>query len=136
MRDFRLLWIGGFVSAVGSWLLTIAVPAQVLQMTGSVRDAGLTLAAEYLPQLVLGPVAGVVADGWDRRRLMALASVASAGAVTVMLVGLEPGDYWVLYLALAAEAGTGVFYAPAVQARIPEVVGTGTLLSSASSLNA
>lgn len=136
VRDFRLLWFGGLVSAVGSWLLTIAIPAQVLQMTGSVRDAGLTLAAEYWPQLVLGPVAGVVADGWDRRRLMALASFASAAAVAMMLVGLGRGDYWVLYLALAAEAGAGVFYGPAVQARIPEVVGTGTLLSSASSLNA
>jgi MFS family permease len=136
VRDFRLLWAGGLVSSVGTWLLTVAVPAQVLQATGSLRDTGLTLAAEYLPQLLLGPVAGVTADRWDRRLVMAASSAASAAAVAVMLLGTATGRYWVLYIALAAEAGTAVFYAPAMQARTPEIVGTGPLLSSASSLTA
>jgi MFS family permease len=136
VRDFRLLWAGGLVSSVGTWLLTVAVPAQVLQATGSLRDTGLTLAAEYLPQLLLGPVAGVTADRWDRRLVMAASSAASAAAVAVMLLGTAPGRYWVLYIALAAEASTAVFYTPAIQARIPEIVGTGPLLSSASSLTA
>lgn len=136
VRDFRLLWAGGLVSSVGTWLLTVAVPAQVLQATGSLRDTGLTLAAEYLPQLLLGPVAGVAADRWDRRLVMAASSAASAAAVAVMLLGTAPGRYWVLYIALAAEAGTAVFYTPAIQARTPEIVGTGQLLSSASSLTA
>lgn len=135
-RDFRLLWAGGLISSVGTWLLTVAVPAQVLQATGSLRDTGLTLAAEYLPQLLLGPVAGVTADRWDRRLVMAASSAASAAAVAVMLLGTAPGRYWVLYIALAAEAGTAVFYTPAIQARTPEIVGTGPLLSSASSLTA
>ena len=68
IRDFRLLWIGGFISSLGSWLLTIAVPAHVLLVTGSLRATGLTLAAEYIPFLLLGPVSGVVADRFDRRR--------------------------------------------------------------------
>lgn len=136
VRDFRLLWAGGLVSSVGTWLLTVAVPAQVLQATGSLRDTGLTLAVEYLPQLLLGPVAGVTADRWDRRLVMAASSAASAAAVAVMLLGTAPGRYWVLYIALTAEAGTAVFYTPAIQARTPEIVGTGPLLSSASSLTA
>lgn len=110
---------GGLVSSVGTWLLTVAVPAQVLQAAGSLRDPGLTLAAEYLPQLLLGPVAGVAADRWDRRLMMAASSAASAAAVAVMLLGTAPGRYWVLYIALAAEAGTAVFYTPAIQARPP-----------------
>jgi MFS family permease len=136
VRDFRLLWAGGLVSSAGTWLLTVAVPAQVLQATGSLRDTGLVLAAEYLPQLLLGPVAGVTADRWDRRLVMAASSAASAAAVAVMLLGTAPGRYWVLYIALAAETSAAVFYAPAIQARTPEVVGTGPLLSSASSLTA
>ena len=43
--DFRLLWGGGLVSSLGSWLLVLAVPAHVLAATGSLRDTGLTLAA-------------------------------------------------------------------------------------------
>ena len=132
--DFRLLWGAGLISSLGSWLLVLAVPAHILAATGSLRDTGLTLAAQYLPQLALGPVAGAVADGWDRRRLMIGANLFSAGAVAVMLLGTSPGRYWVLYAALIAENTGTVLYAPAVQARTPAIVGTGSLLSSANSL--
>ena len=132
--DFRLLWGGGLISSLGSWLLVLAVPAHILAATGSLRDTGLTLAAAYLPQLVLGPVAGAVADGWDRRRLMIAANLLCAGAVSVMLLGTSPGRYWVLYAALIAESSGTVIYTPALQARIPAILGTGPLLSSANSL--
>jgi predicted MFS family arabinose efflux permease len=134
IRDFRLLWAGSLVSSLGSWLLTIAIPAHVLLATGSLRDTGLTLAAEYLPLLILGPVAGVVADRCDRRRLLITASLCCAGAVAMMLLGTSPGRYWVLYLALIAENSGTVLSGPALQAMTPAVVGTGPLLSSANSL--
>ena len=136
IRDFRLLWAGGFVSALGSWLLTIAVPAHVFLATGSLRATGLTVAAEYLPRLLLGPVAGVVTDRADRRRLMITADLFCAGAVTVMLLGIPASRYWVLYIALVAENSGIVLHAPACQARTPAIVGTGRLLTSANSLNA
>jgi MFS family permease len=136
IRDFRLLWGGGVISALGTWLLVLAIPAHVLLVTGSLRDTGLTLAAQYLPYLLLGPVAGVITDRWDRRRLMIATSLFRAGAVAVMLAGTSPGRYWVLYAALIAESGGGVLYIPAWQARTPAIVGTGTPLSSANSLNA
>jgi len=136
IRDFRLVWGGGVISALGTWLLVLAIPAHVLLVTGSLRDTGLTLAAQYLPFLVLGPVAGVASDRWDRRRLMIATSLFRAGAVAVMLLGTSPSRYWVLYAALIAESSGGVLYVPAWQARTPAIVGTGTLLSSANSLNA
>jgi predicted MFS family arabinose efflux permease len=136
VRDFRLLWAGSMVSSLGSWLLVIAIPAHVFLVTGSLRDTGLMLAAQYLPPLVFGPAAGVFTDRWDRRRLMIATSLFRAGAVAVMLAGTAPGRYWVLYAALIAESGGGVLYAPAAQARTPAIVGTGPLLSSANSLNA
>jgi MFS family permease len=132
--DFRLLWGGGLISSLGSWLLVLAVPAHILAVTGSLRDTGLTLAAGYLPQLVLGPVAGAVADRWDRRRLMTGANLFCSCAVAVMLLGTSPGRQWVLYAALLAENTGTVLYAPALQARMPVIVGTGPLLSSANSL--
>lgn len=110
IRDFRLLWAGGLISGLGSWLLVLAIPAHVFQATGSLRDTGLTLAAEYLPPLVLGPVAA-------------------------MLLGTAPGRYWVLYVALIAESGGGVLYAPAAQARTPAIVGTGPVLTGANALS-
>jgi MFS family permease len=136
IRDFRLMWAGSLVSALGSWLLTLAIPTHILLTTGSLRATGLTVAAEYLPLLLLGPVAGVFADRWDRRRLMIGTNLFCAGAVAVMLLGLAPGRYGVLYAALVAENAGIVLYAPAWQARTPAVVGTGSLLSSANALNA
>jgi MFS family permease len=136
IRDFRLLWGGSVISALGTWLLVLAIPAHVLLVTGSLCDTGLTLAVQYLPVLLLGPVAGVVTDRCDRRRLMIATNLFRAGAVAVMLLGASPGRYWVLYAALLAESSGGVLYIPAWQARTPAVVGTGTQLSSANSLNA
>ena len=112
IRDFRLLWAGSGISALGSWLLILAIPAHVFLVTGSLRDTGLTLAAQYLPGLVLGPVAGVFTDRWDRRRLMIATSAFRAGTVAVMLLGVSPGRFWVLYAALIAE-NAGVLYGPA-----------------------
>jgi predicted MFS family arabinose efflux permease len=136
IRDFRLLWGGGLISSLGSWLLILAIPAHIFLVTGSLRDTGLTLAANYLPLLLLGPVAGVFTDRWDRRRLMIATDLFRAGAVAVMLLGIAPGRYWVLYVAMIAESSGYVLFTPALQARTPAVVGTGTLLSSANSLNA
>jgi predicted MFS family arabinose efflux permease len=85
--------------------------------------------------LVLGPVAGVFADRWDRRRLMITTNLCCAAAVAAMLLGTSPGRYWVLYAALVAENSGAVLYAPAVQARTPAIVGTGPVLSSANALN-
>ena len=133
--DFRLLWASSLVSSLGSWLLVLAVPAHILMATGSLRDTGLTLAAEYLPLLLLGPIAGVVADRCDRRRLIIVANLSCAGSVAVMLAGTGPGRYWLLYAALVAENGGAVLYAPALQACTPAIVGTGPLLSSANALN-
>ena len=66
MRNFRFLWSGRAVSMLGSWLLVMAVPAHVYALTGSVFATGLTLAAEYLPALLLGPFAGVLVGHADR----------------------------------------------------------------------
>ena len=135
IRDFRLLWAGGLISSLGSWLLTLAIPTHIFLVTGSLRATGLTVAAEYLPLLLLGPVAGVFADRWDRRRLMIGTNLFCAGAVAVMLLGTAPGRYWVLYAALVAENAGVVLNTPAWLARTPAIVGTGSLLSSANALN-
>jgi len=136
IRDFRLLWSARLVSALGTWLLVIAVPAFVLQLTGSLMAAGLTLAAEYLPVLLLGPLAGVLTDRWDRRRLMIATDLFRAGAVGLLLLVGSADRVWIVYLALAAESAGSMFFRPALQAHTPAVVGTGPALSGANALNA
>ncbi len=132
MRDFRFLWGGRAISLLGSWLLVVAVPAHVYALTGSLFATGLTLAAEYLPALLLGPVAGVLVDRWDRRRVMIVADLFRAVAVSAMLVGTPTA----IYVAVVAESVGAVLFRPAAQAHVPAVVGTGDALLSANSWNA
>src|SRR5260370_31248965 len=58
-RNFFLLWLGQFVSLCGDWLLFIALPFYVYQLTGSILPTGIMLMAERLPRIVLGAIAGV-----------------------------------------------------------------------------
>jgi predicted MFS family arabinose efflux permease len=136
IRDFRFLWLGGTISSLGSWLLVLAVPAHVFLVTNSLAATGLTLAAEYLPLFLLGPVAGVLTDRRDRRQLIFSADVFRALVVAAMLLALGTGRYWIFYLALAAESCGTALASPAVAARTPAIVGTGVALTSANSLNA
>ncbi|MEV8437292.1 MFS transporter [Actinosynnema sp. NPDC051121] len=135
VRDFRLLWAARTVSVFGTWLLVVAVPAHVFQLTGSVMAAGLALAAEFLPPALLGPVAGVLVDRWDRRRAMVAAEALRAAAVLLLLFARDPGDLWLVYVALVAESTGTVVFRPAAQAHTPVVVGTGRALSGANALN-
>jgi len=136
IRDFRLLWAGATISYLGSWLLVLAVPAHIFLVTRSLAATGLTLAAEYLPLVLLGPVAGVLTDRWDRRSAMITANCFSALAVAVMLLALTHGRYWIFYAALIAESSGTAVAIPALRARTPAIVGTGTALTSANALNA
>src|SRR5271154_5964306 len=136
LRDFRLLWAAGLVSSLGSWLLVLAVPAQVYMATKSITATGFTLAAEYLPFVLLGPAAGALTDRWDRRRVLIGADLFRAGAVLAMLAAVSPGRYWIFYAALAAESSGTMVFQPASSALTPAIVGTGSALNSASALSA
>jgi MFS family permease len=118
----------GLISSLGSWLLVLAIPAHILTVTGSLRDTGLTLAAAYLPQLVLGPVAGVVADRWDRRRLMIAANLFCAGAVAVIRAFLDRAQPRNLLTAsLTANAGAYflLFTSSSLATALPAAVAVG-----------
>jgi MFS family permease len=128
-RDFRLLCLATFVSAFGSWLLVVALPYQVFRLTGSVTATGLMLVAESVPPLVVGPVAGLLVDRWDRRRVIVVADAFAAVAVVGFLLGLP----W-LYLAVVVENVAVVFVRPAVRAMVPAIVGTGPELVRANAL--
>ncbi|MFB9177905.1 MFS transporter [Dactylosporangium sucinum] len=134
--DFRLLWFTRSVSLLGTWLLVVAVPAHVFTLTGSLTATGLTLAAEFLPPLVLAALAGARADRVDRRHLMITADAARAATVLLLLLVRDPADVWLIYAVLTIEASATTVFRPAAQSHTPAVVGAGTALSSANALNA
>ncbi len=136
IRDYRLLATGQLLSSLGDWLMLVAAPYFVLRLTGSTLATGLSMGAELVPALVLGPAAGVFADRWDRRRTMLAADLLRAGSVALMLLVHHPGQVWLIYLALIVESCFGQFFSPAQQALIPGLVGRGPQLVAANSLAA
>ena len=66
-RRFGLLWLGGLVSLTGNWVLMAGLPLAVYQLTDSTLATGGIFIATMIPRIVLGTVAGVVVDRWDRR---------------------------------------------------------------------
>lgn len=135
IRDYRLLLTGQLLSNIGDWLLLVAAPFYVFSLTGSTMATGLALTAEAVPAIVLGPIAGVFTDRWDRRRMMIATDLLRAGAVAAMLAVHDRDSVSIVYAALTAETSFGQFFNPARRALVPNLVGRGTELSTANSLS-
>jgi len=130
-RSFGLLWASQVLSSSGNWLLEVAVPVYVFHLTGSARDTGLTVVAEILPLLVLGPAGGVLADRWPRRRVVIGASLLSAGAVSLLPFAVHPSQLWLVLAAIFAESCFGAFFGPAYQGLVPALAGRDSDLATA-----
>ncbi|MFT7834801.1 MFS transporter [Saccharothrix sp. BKS2] len=115
---FRRLWSAGIVSEIGDWVLLVALPVYVYQRTGSAAATATTFVVALLPSLVLSPVAGVLADRWDRRRLLVVVALAQA----VTLLPLLSGDLVVLNVVTAVQSGLAALGQPAVNALLPTLV--------------
>ena len=136
IRDYRLMASGQLLSNLGDWLMLVAAPYYVLRLTGSTLATGLSLGAETVPAILLGPVAGVLADRWDRRRTALAADLLRAASVSLMLLAHRPGEVWLIYVALICESSFSQFFNPTFQALLPAVVGRGPELSAANSVGA
>src|SRR5258706_7631029 len=70
VRNFRLFFSGQLISQIGNWLTMVAQALLVLKLTNSGVALGLLTAFQFLPVLIFGPCAGVVADRTDKRTLL------------------------------------------------------------------
>src|SRR6476661_6462987 len=109
-RNFALLWLGGLISLAGDWMLGIALPIYVYQLTGSALATSLMFIAETLPRILLGSVAGVFADRWERKRLMVITNLLLAVGLLPLLLLQSAAWVWVVYLVGFAEAAVSQFF--------------------------
>ena len=122
-RPWRRL-LGSFaVSASGDWLYSVALYAWLLDRTGSAGWVAAAVLVTIVPAVVVGPFAGVLADRWDRRRLMVAIDLARA-AVMLALAGLVAADAppIVAIVLVGFNALLGTPYRPAIAAATPQVV--------------
>ena len=121
-RDFSLLWFGGVLSVIGDYFLFIALPFFVYERTGSVLATGAMFAAETLPRLLFGSVAGVFVDRWDRKKTMVISDLSRALILLPLLVVAAGGPLALVYAVAFVEASVSMFFLPAKSATIPNLV--------------
>ena len=121
---FRKLWNSMLFSSLGDWLGLLATTALAQQLSGgSYATANFAIAgvfiARLLPAVFLGPIAGVIADRFDRRRLMVSVDVMRAGLyISIPIVH----TYFWLYTAMILVECLTLFWSPAKEASVPNLV--------------
>jgi dTMP kinase len=129
---FRKLWNSMVFSSLGDWLGLLATTALAQKLSGgSYATANFAIAgvfiARLLPAVFLGPIAGVIADRFDRRKLMVFSDVIRAGLyISIPIVN----TYLWLYTAMILVECMTLFWSPAKEATVPNLVGKERLESA------
>jgi MFS family permease len=122
-QSFVALWLGQTVSFVGDYFYFLAIPIMVERLTGSALQVGLSVIVTTIPMLLLGPVAGVFVDRWDRKRTMVAADLLRGLLVLVCLVVQRPDQVWIYYVVGFLMSCISRFFFPAQNAVLPLIVG-------------
>ncbi|MCA0454990.1 MAG: MFS transporter [Chloroflexi bacterium] len=134
-RDFSLLWFAGLISLSGNWMLQIAVPVVIYQLTGSALAVGGMLLATTVPGILFGSVAGVFVDRWERRRVLMITNVLLAVSILPLLLVVSADMLWLVYLVSFVQSTLNQFFSPAENSLLPQL-SKPELLVSANALNA
>lgn len=135
-KDFILLFLGGFVSRIGNGIHYIALVWFILDITGSGSATGLILLLSTLPGVIIGPFSGVIADKFDRKKLIVYMDILRGLIVLwlcyIIYIGIA--GFFHIGLATVLIAICTSFFNPAITASIPNIVDD-KLLQKANSLN-
>jgi MFS family permease len=132
-RDFRLLYASRTVIAFGTQATEVALLVQARQLTGSAFAVGLLGAVELVPMVVFGLYGGVLADRFDRRRMILACEAALACcAALLMLNALAPSPaVWPLYVVTGLMMAASALQRPSLDASMPRVVPRDQLTAAA-----
>ncbi len=123
-RDYRLLFIGQFVSAFGSAITFVVLPWQMYQLTKSTLSVGLLGLAEFFPMFALSFAGGALADAIDRRKLILIAECGLALCCVMLAVNaaLPQPRVWVLFFGASWFAAFNAIHRPSLESLTPKLV--------------
>ena len=125
VRNYRLYFVSQIISFSGTWMQSVALSWLVLQLTGSGTALGTVLAAQFLPTLFLAPIGGVIADRFDKRKLIVVTqTLAGLLALTLGIVTLTGVvELWMVYALAAGFGAVTALDNPSRQTFVMEMVG-------------
>jgi len=124
-RDFSLLIFGKLVSSIGSQMQSFALSLYVLSITGSATKFASVLAITIIPKLILGPIAGVFADWFDKKKMMVGLDILSGIIIGIFVLiyritgGLDMTHIYILSIALSL---IGVIFQPVTSSILPSII--------------
>ena len=133
-RDFALLWAGQTVSLAGNGVFTVALPLEVLRLTGSSLELAVIVSARTVPAVLLLLVGGTLVDRMSRRLVMLVSDAVCAvcvGAVALLLAVGKAG-LWELAALSAVFGAASAFFKPASTAITADILPPGLLMSASS----
>lgn len=128
--DFRWLWIGTVISFLGDWFNTIAIYELVRELTGSPLALGAVFITKMLPFALVSPLAGLIADRFNRRRLMIVSDLLRMVVVLGFLLIDTVGELPLLYVLIALQVSISAAFIPARNAAIPNITTPQELLTA------
>ena len=136
VRNYRLYFFGQIVSMSGTWIQSVAQMWLVYELTGSGVALGVVTALQFTPVLVAGMWGGIVADRFDKRKILIATQAAAAllAALLGTLTALGMIELWMIYVLAFALGCVSVIEVPTRQSFVVEMVGEDQL-SNAVGLN-
>src|SRR3954469_19593456 len=133
VRNYRLYFVGQFVSMTGTWMQSLAQGWLVLRLTDNDASAlGIVVALQFLPVLLAGAWGGVIADRFDKRRTLMITQTAMAifagGLAVVTIAGVV--TYWMVCLSALLLGCANAIDNPTRQAFVSEMAGADTLANA------
>jgi MFS family permease len=130
--NFRFLWFGETVSWMGDWFNLVASASLIAALTESGLAVGTLFVVRLLAPFLVSPIAGVVADRYNRKHILVLSDVTRAVTVCGFLLIRDARHVWLLYALTAIQLGISGFFVPARNAMLPNIVparGLGTAIA-------
>ena len=124
MRAFVIMWIGQFISLLGSAMTGFALPIYIFGETERVQELALLGLAFMVPLIIMSPIAGTIVDRHNRKFMMILSDLA-AGITTIglfLLVRADALEIWHMYVASAINGTFQTFQWPAYSAAISVMI--------------
>ncbi len=133
-RNFVLLWQGNAASTIGDVLYSIAIGIWVFNKTGSTALMGLMTSFTYLVSFVIGPFSGVLADRLNRRNILVVADAVRGGLILLIAYFAFQNSLqvWQILLVAFAAAVCNVFFSPAANSMLVQLVKSTDLMQAQS----
>jgi len=121
-HDFRYLWLGSVISQLGDWFNVIAAAELITRLTDSGLALSFLFVARFLPLFVVSPIAGVLADRFNRKNILILSDALRGLTVLGFLFVRDTGDIPLFYLLTVIQFSLSALFTPARGALLANVV--------------